>query len=701
VTLNANPVSGWMFDHWSGDASGSNPSVTITMNSHKSVTAYFTEIQPGITSAPAPTCSHTGQLSNADLANLVLRHFPDGIVTQTGENIRVTAYAVARAESGGNPFTCGDNGQSIGIWQINMPSHPQYSRECLFDADCNADAAKAISNNGLDWNAWCTWEKSACNGNGNNNYKAYIDEAKDALGIISASEACPGQGATNLTNYYSAWGKALPSLNERAKIYQAVGLGFASSYGGTAEQNELLLDALKQWCICPSTVEDILKQYAPTLMFSRGESYLPTGVHRYYAGEFNTGPYGDDLIVQNNHENYDSGAFPSTPICYYNTTKYDNFVVYQYWYYYAFNRWLNCHEHDFEVAFVWIHTETGQPFYYALSRHLWVNEYDVSDTTELSAYVEKGGHGMVKDYRNDTADWFKFTYEEGGLTVPGRNFTFIPVELLETYSGTDLSEEYKYKSNEYYIKSTCIGCSLCKEPIEEVEAPLFRAVYKNPQQIYTQPGRKGGPTNIIWAEVFSPVELRVYDSQGQVTGIVDGEIVVGIPNSNYYDGAVIIFDPFDSYTYEIVGKDEGSYGVSVTKATDQEPISFMVTDAPTSANAVHEYTIDWDTLSHNGQGVTLQLDSDGDGTFEQTKYLSAIGEEEKGLPIWIWPTVVFAAALMVLAVALIFRNTARRQRVRVKSTQKAASFIRCPACDAKNRLGARFCLKCGAPLVEE
>jgi len=43
VTLTANPASGYEFDHWSGDASGSNPTIQITMNSNKSITAQFLE----------------------------------------------------------------------------------------------------------------------------------------------------------------------------------------------------------------------------------------------------------------------------------------------------------------------------------------------------------------------------------------------------------------------------------------------------------------------------------------------------------------------------------------------------------------------------------------------------------------------------------------------------------------------------------
>ena len=46
VTITATPASGWRFDHWGGDASGTSSTVTITMNSNKNITAYFSQLPP-------------------------------------------------------------------------------------------------------------------------------------------------------------------------------------------------------------------------------------------------------------------------------------------------------------------------------------------------------------------------------------------------------------------------------------------------------------------------------------------------------------------------------------------------------------------------------------------------------------------------------------------------------------------------------
>lgn len=124
------------------------------------------------------------------------------------------------------------------------------------------------------------------------------------------------------------------------------------------------------------------------------------------------------------------------------------------------------------------------------------------------------------------------------------------------------------------------------------------------------------------AHLCSPGELRVYDSQGRVTGLVNGEIREEIPNSAYKDGTVIILYSSDSHTYEVKGTDEGSYGLELVCIEGGETITFTATDIPISANATHEYTVDWDALSQDEEqdeeGVTVLVDSDGDGTFEQS-----------------------------------------------------------------------------------
>jgi hypothetical protein len=126
-------------------------------------------------------------LSPAQLADLVRRHFPAAA--------QVTAYAIARAESGGRPDAVGDAGNSIGLWQIDLVFHRQYTRAFLLNADNNATAALAISGGGRNWNPWCTWEASACGGAGNARYRAFLAEATTALAIVTPPPPTPAPGA--------------------------------------------------------------------------------------------------------------------------------------------------------------------------------------------------------------------------------------------------------------------------------------------------------------------------------------------------------------------------------------------------------------------------------------------------------------------------------------------------------------------------
>jgi hypothetical protein len=92
----------------------------------------------------------------------------------TGPDLQV-AVAVALAESSGNPNAVGDlaitPGGSIGLWQINLKAHPQYTAAELTDPQTNANAAYAIyAAAGNQFTPWSTY-------NGGQ-YSAYIVQAQ-------------------------------------------------------------------------------------------------------------------------------------------------------------------------------------------------------------------------------------------------------------------------------------------------------------------------------------------------------------------------------------------------------------------------------------------------------------------------------------------------------------------------------------------
>ncbi|MCK5510879.1 putative metal-binding motif-containing protein [Candidatus Parcubacteria bacterium] len=127
-------------------------------------------------------------------------------------------------------------------------------------------------------------------------------------------------------------------------------------------------------------------------------------------------------------------------------------------------------------------------------------------------------------------------------------------------------------------------------------------------------------TNYVEYEVHSPVDMQIQDVDGNVTGIVNGQIVENIPNSMYdeeTERALILF-PEEGYTPKIVGTSNGIYGLTVTSVINGEETTFNAAHIPTTPDEVHQYSIDWQALSQGGEGVTVEIDEDGDGEPEET-----------------------------------------------------------------------------------
>ncbi len=122
-------------------------------------------------------------------------------------------------------------------------------------------------------------------------------------------------------------------------------------------------------------------------------------------------------------------------------------------------------------------------------------------------------------------------------------------------------------------------------------------------------------------KVYSPVKLKVTDSEGDITGINDGLAVVDIPNS-VYDAdaeAVTILFPEDTYAYQVVGDSQGgSYGLSVESLNNNVKINFLATDIPITTGEIHTYHIDEAALASGEDGVMVDIDKNGDGIPERT-----------------------------------------------------------------------------------
>jgi len=122
--------------------------------------------------------------------------------------------------------------------------------------------------------------------------------------------------------------------------------------------------------------------------------------------------------------------------------------------------------------------------------------------------------------------------------------------------------------------------------------------------------------NYIDVVLNSPGNLRIVDAEQRVTGLLAKEVRNEIPMSIYQNETILLRAPVDDLRYEVVGTEEGDYGLQAKSVQGAVEIAFSAKDIPITAGAVHSYTIDWLALAEGGDGVSLNLDNDGDGEFE-------------------------------------------------------------------------------------
>ncbi|WP_321431112.1 PKD domain-containing protein [uncultured Methanolobus sp.] len=111
-------------------------------------------------------------------------------------------------------------------------------------------------------------------------------------------------------------------------------------------------------------------------------------------------------------------------------------------------------------------------------------------------------------------------------------------------------------------------------------------------------------------QAYSPVELRVYDSSGRVTGLVGGVVKNEIPNSIYEPELekVFICMANDTYRYETVGTANATYGLKILHYENMSNQEIILTDVPATINIKHIYSVDWENEAQINKTVTMNDD---------------------------------------------------------------------------------------------
>ncbi len=290
------------------------------------------------------------------------------------------------------------------------------------------------------------------------------------------------------------------------------------------------------------------------------------------------------------------------------------------------------------IGYSWMGTDQGK------------NVYKISKIDDWSSYFV--GYYDVSVESKDRTLWSKRI-----IATPVRGEPYTPEQLLIADDEDWLSvKAYGVTEAELLsiISTMLAGTGV---PTGPVASPLFvesAKTYLAPNYVDTsgfpaidEKDMEIAPLTI--AHIGSPVELRIYDSDGRVTGLVNGEVKEEIPDSVYYKDTAIVLSEGISYRYELEGIEEGKYDLGILSVVDEKPNSIITDDIPISPKEVHQYTIDWDILSQGEEGVTVKIEEDGDLVPERTitsdseltedEYLFAIAVNPKGKYFTSWADV--------------------------------------------------------------
>jgi hypothetical protein len=277
--------------------------------------------------------------------------------------------------------------------------------------------------------------------------------------------------------------------------------------------------------------------------------------------------------------------------------------------------------------------------------------YSGQTITAIFTITNRGGetiniHTLTLSSRGPDGGLSYFTHKLNIMLKPGESYNYKGELILQSHGPYQFSVAYQTSDGQWVTRIPAeAGCS---DTININVNPV--------------------PDKFIYAGLGSPAELRVYDSHGRVTGLVNGKEKEEIPHSLYFEGVVLIFLPADTYRYQVVGTAEGIYNLTIVNVVGDESNTFNAIEVPISTGAVHQYKINWDKLSKGEKGATVEIDSDGDGVFElslssgreitssmlkppsQTTFQT---ETQPAPPSWVtltpWILVVVAVILAVLA----------------------------------------------------
>jgi hypothetical protein len=147
-----------------------------------------------------------------------------------------------------------------------------------------------------------------------------------------------------------------------------------------------------------------------------------------------------------------------------------------------------------------------------------------------------------------------------------------------------------------------------------------------------------------------------------MTGIIHGSIKEEIPNSSYdaETKTILIFNPTDTYSYQVCGLDDGVYGLEIAQVVESNSHKYIQENIAISFNETHEYKINWENSSNDSIVGTRNVDANGDGVFEKSQQLEQTTVVSKEIPGFVKILLIFAAIVLLIVAVVSFRVSLKR-----------------------------------------
>jgi len=369
-----------------------------------------------------------------------------------------------------------------------------------------------------------------------------------------------------------------------------------------------------------------------------GESELPgpSANGTYYLDMWNatSAPFGDSWEA----EKPDPTRFKAYPLTIYGrqadkTYGGHNYIVLQYWFFYPYNDWHNCHEGDMERIQIILDKATGTPINVTFGQHWggktvpWNGGVSLINGTHLKVFVAQGSHASYPtDGDHPVGPCTDETSSTGLVSFPTGyvNEGDIPTGNKKGYTLTDISGEpswvkwsgiWGFYFPEFWGQ---IGQSGPPSPANVVIHKIN--VWNDPIAWANDPGSPW-----IIGQATGSVRLHAYDSGGNHTGLNEtGCIEAEIPGTYFYtpasnqsDELMWIYTSEDlTFTLEATGSGESNF--TLAKCQSDE-----VTTNYTHIQVTENTTA---TLSSaQAPFSAMQIDYDGDGFSDETRFPDAMG----------------------------------------------------------------------------